>query len=55
MIKPGVIVYATGDCREGIEDARAWLRAKQLKPDQVRLYRDDGMVLVEALVPVAIR
>ena len=49
MIKPGTVVYATGDCREGIEDARAWLREKALTPADVRLYRADGMVLVEAV------
>ena len=54
MIKPGTVVYATGDCREGIEDARAWLREKALTPADVRLYRADGMVLVEAVRGVEI-
>jgi hypothetical protein len=54
LIKPGTVVYATGDCRDGIEDARAWLREKNLTPADVRLYRADGMVLVEAVRGVQI-
>ena len=49
MIKSGTVVFATGDCREGIEDARAWLKEKALTPADVRLYRADGMVMVEAV------
>lgn len=55
MIKAGVIVFATDSSKAGVEDARAWLKEKALRPDQVRLYRDDGMVLIETLVPVDIR
>jgi hypothetical protein len=55
LIKPGTVVYATSDCREGIEDARAWLKEKALTPSDVRLYRADGMVLVEAVRGVEIK
>ena len=48
-IKAGVIVFATSDCREGISDARAWLKEKGFKPDEVRLYRHDGQALIETL------
>lgn len=48
-IKAGFVVFATQDTRDGIEDARAWLRESGLQKDQARLYRHDGMVLVELL------
>lgn len=54
-IKTGFIVFATDASREGVEDARAWLREKKLTPDQVRLYQHDGMTLVQTKVPVEIR
>lgn len=54
MIKSGVIVFATGDSREGVADARAWLKEKSLTPQDVRLYRHDGQVLVETLRSVEI-
>ena len=52
QIKVGTIIFATLDCKEGLADARAWLVEKKLTPDQVRLYRLDGQVLVEALKPI---
>lgn len=55
MIKPGTIVFATGDCKEGRDEARAWLREKDLTPKQVRLYRESEMVLVAALMGLDIR
>lgn len=55
MIKSGVIVYATDDCRDGIEAARVWLREKALTPADVRLYRADGMVLVETVRDVKVK
>jgi hypothetical protein len=53
-IKTGVVVFATDDTKEGILDARAWLKEKKLTPDQVRLYRHEGMTLVETLKPISI-
>ena len=53
-IKAGFVVYATDSTRDGVEDARAWLREKRLTPDQVRLYQHDGMTLVQAKVPIDI-
>jgi hypothetical protein len=55
QIKTGTIVFATSDCKEGQADARQWLRDKGLKPDQVRLYRDKGQVLVQTLKPIVIK
>jgi hypothetical protein len=49
QIKVGTIIFATLDCKEGLADARAWLVERKLTPDQVRLYRLDGQVLVETL------
>lgn len=54
-IKTGVIVFATDDSREGILDARAWLKEKGMTPDQVRLFRHDGMTLIETLRPIEIQ
>ena len=53
-IKTGVVVFATDDTREGIMAAREWLKEKKLTPDQVRLYRHQGMTLVETLKPCCI-
>lgn len=49
VIKAGFVVFATQDTREGIEDARAYLRNKAFTKEQARLYRHDGQVLVELL------
>jgi len=54
MIKVGTIVFATGDCKEGAQEAREWLKEKQLTPKQVRFYRHNDMILVQALVPLHI-
>lgn len=54
MVKTGVIVFATGDCKEGRDEARVWLKGKGLTPQDVRLYALDGLVLVETLRPVKI-
>ena len=54
-IKTGVVVFATDDSREGVLDARAWLKEKGLTPDQVRLFRLNGQTLVETLRPVEIK
>lgn len=48
MIKPGTIVFATGDCTDGRKQAMRWISQHGLKPDDVRLYAHDGMVLVSA-------
>lgn len=53
-IKPGFVVFATEDTRDGILDARAWLKEKGLQPDQVRLFRHNGQVLVETIKPTFI-
>lgn len=55
VIKTGVVVFATDDSREGVLDARSWLREKGLTPDQVRLFRLNGQTLVEALRPIEIK
>jgi len=52
QIKVGTIIFATLDCKEGLADARAWLVDQKLTPQQVRLYRHDGQVLVDALKPI---
>lgn len=49
MIKTGTIVFATQDDKDGRDEARAWLRDKELTPQKVRLYRERGMALVVAL------
>jgi hypothetical protein len=49
VIKSGVVVFATQDTRDGILDARAWLKEHGFTPVQARLYRHDGQVLVELL------
>jgi hypothetical protein len=45
----GTILFATRDCKGGRVDARQWLRGSGLTPEQVRLYSDEGMVMVAAL------
>lgn len=55
MIKPGVIAFATDSSREGIEDARAWLKEREMTPDKVRLYVENGMALVQVVKPVEIK
>ena len=55
MIKPGVIAFATDASREGIEDARAWLKEREMTPDKVRLYIENGMALVQVVKPVEIK
>ena len=54
-IKAGTIIFATSACKDGVADARAWLKEKQYKPDEVRLYKNEGMVLVQALKNIPIR
>lgn len=55
IFKPGNILFATADTKEGRDDARAWLKEKGFTPQQVRLYCDNDMVLVAALVEVDVK
>ena len=52
VIKAGTIVFATDDSREGVKDARAWLKEKSLTPDDVRLYQYEFCTLVQAVRPL---
>ena len=54
-IKAGTIVFATSDCKAGVADARAWLKEKQYTREEVRLYKEGGMVLVQAIKNIQIR
>ncbi len=54
IFKPGWILFATDDSKEGVLAARAWLAEHKLKPDQVRLFALNGQTLVEAIKPVEI-
>ena len=54
-IKAGFVVFATDDTREGIIDAREWLNASGLTPQDARLYRHNGQTLVELLKPCCIK
>jgi hypothetical protein len=45
----GTILFATRDCKEGRGDARQWLRESGLTPKEVRLYSNEGMVLVATI------
>lgn len=54
-IKCGVVIYCTKDCDEGRQEAKDWLKAKGLTPDQVKLYSSGGMVLAETKAPVYIK
>lgn len=54
-IKAGTVIFATDDSREGVADARVWLRDSGLTPADVRLYKLDGMTLVQALRDVDLR
>ena len=53
-IKSGTIVFATSDCKDGIADARAWLKDKAMTPADVRLFVHGGQVLVQTLRHVAL-
>lgn len=46
-IKKGVIVYASNDCRASFEEAKAHATAQGWTRHDVRIYRDDGMLLME--------
>jgi hypothetical protein len=54
-VKTGTIVFATDASAEGVADARVWLRESGLTPQDVRLYRLDGMTLVQALRDVEMK
>lgn len=54
-IKAGTIVFATDDSREGVVDARAWLKEKGLTPDDVHFYQADGMTLIAAKRPLDLK
>lgn len=48
-IRKGMILLATDDTPEGLKDAKAWLASKKITPQDARLFRDKGQILVEAL------
>jgi|OM-RGC.v1.037260008 hypothetical protein len=51
-IKAGTIVFATDDSPKGVADARAWLKEKNLTPDDVHFYQAEGMTLIAAKHPL---
>lgn len=48
MIKHGTIMYASQDCPESVEEARAYIAREGLTSDDVRLIRKEGKILVIA-------
>ena len=48
MIQPGHILYASSDCPEAVEEARAYIAREGLTSDDVRLIRKEGQILVIA-------
>ena len=46
MIRPGTVLYASSDCTEAVEEARAYIRENGLTAELVRLIRKEGQVLV---------
>ena len=48
MIQPGTVMFASQDCPEAVEEARAYIRNYGLTSDDVRLIRKEGQILVIA-------
>lgn len=48
MIQSGFILYASSDCPESIEEARAYIAENGLTQEDVRFIRKEGQVLVVA-------
>lgn len=44
-----MIIYASTDDRASFDDARSWLKDQGYTKDQVRMFRDNGSLLIEAL------
>lgn len=47
MIPAGTIIYASHDCPEAVEEARAHAKASALTTDDCRMVRRSGMILLE--------
>ena len=48
MIQPGTVMFASQDCQESVDEAKAYIRELGLTSEIVRLIRKDGQVLVIA-------
>lgn len=48
MIQSGFILYASSDCPESVDEARAYIARVGLTSEDVRLIRKEGQVLVVA-------
>ena len=47
MIPAGTILYASHDCQEAVEEARAHAKAMALTTEDCRMVRRSGMILLE--------
>lgn len=47
MILAGTIIYASDDCFEAVEEARAHAKAMRLTTEDCRMVRRSGMILLE--------
>ena len=47
MIPAGTIIYASDDCPEAVEEARAHAKAMALTTEDCRMVRRSGMILLE--------
>ena len=53
MILPaGMVIYATNDSAEGVQDARVEIKRRGFTPDDVRLVKKDGQCLIIAKRPL---
>lgn len=48
MIQSGHVLYASSDCPEAIEEARAYIAKEVLTSEDVRFIKKEGQVLVIA-------
>jgi len=53
MILPaGMVIFATDDSAEGVQDARAEIKRREFTQDDVRLVKKDGLCLIIAKKPL---
>jgi len=47
-IRAGTVIFATTDCPEAIEEARAYARASGFSQDDIRICKNEDMVIIRA-------
>lgn len=53
ILPPGMIIFAAPDDKASFNEAVALIKARGYSKSQIRMFREDGLLMLEALVALS--